>query len=190
MESQDATRDLLLSFLDFEVPSTNSVDFNNVFDYEDLRGGARTLLKAASSQRRTLEDGLSYEGCAVNPKNVVEAVNAYLSSVWAIQESLEYSAQAKIKLKGPLEFTWTSVLCSAKDRGKKGFTNQVFVFELSYVLVVRALSHYNNGFTLAKEAQSQEEDARTKFVESTKELRLAAGMLFLIDTLIFALRLW
>mmetsp|Transcript_35065 Transcript_35065/g.43276 ORF Transcript_35065/g.43276 Transcript_35065/m.43276 type:complete len:408 (+) Transcript_35065:115-1338(+) len=181
----ESTKNLLLTFLDFGVPSTNPVNFCDVIDITDLRDGAKSLLRLASDRRQTLEDGLSYEGSKVDPRNVIASVNVYLESVWAVQESLEYSAQTRIKLKGPLEFTWTSVLCSAKNRGKKGFTNQVFVFEVCYVLVVRALAHYNNSFILCKEADGQEPMNRENLISAVKDLRVSSGILkYVANTLL------
>ena len=49
-------------------------------------------------------------GAVPNPNNVIEAVNAYLPSVWHIQKSLEHSKDTKIKINAPLHFEWSSVL--------------------------------------------------------------------------------
>ena len=97
--------------------------------------------------------------------------------MWKIQQSLEYSASARIELNEELEFSWTSVLQSKK----KFWTNGVFVYEVVFTLVTRALAHYNYAAQLVSEQTQEVEQARAGIIQASKELRIGAGILSFVS---------
>lgn len=132
----------------------------------------RQLLLLATRNRELLEEGLTYEGDKVDPRNIIAAVDTYLPSVWKIQESLEYSASATIKLNRELEFYWTTMLNTKRKEWKNG----VFVYEVCFILVIKAMSHYNQAGNFIQQALVAEpEEARSRLVQAAKELRTGAG---------------
>ena len=171
---------LLTSFYEFKIPQTpksrkNSVNYDKVIG-GDLQPEVRKMLKVASQQRITLIQGLSYVDAKPDPRNVIAAVDAYLPNVWKIQRSLEFSQSTKIKLEAPLEFEWTTVL-SPDDR-TRATVQGVFVFEVSYVLIIRGLAHYNNAKAMLRNLtdSSSTEQVMQVLKNAMKELRVGAGV--------------
>ncbi len=158
---------VLLTFSEFEISTTQAVDFDKTIGGA-LAYDARQLLIMATTQRQVLVDGLTYEGSRVDPRNVIKGVDAYESTIWRITHSMEASAEANIILHQPLIFSWTSAL-SAKPKPSE---NQVLVFEVACILVVKALAHHN----LAKDLAGSELH-EPKYAEAAKELKIAAGIL-------------
>lgn len=128
-------------------------------------------------------------GTVPNPNNVIEAVNSYLPYVWKIQKSLEHSKDTKIKLNSPLHFEWSSSICSPiVPEVNRSQTHHVFVFEVTFILVVRALSHYNLARQYIERITAKEKSSGASiplddpfltecFKSSIKELRIGAGVL-------------
>lgn len=171
---------ILTSFYEFKIPQTpksrkNSVNYDRVIG-GDLQPEVRKMLKVASQQRITLIQGLSYVDAKPDPRNIIAAVDAYLPNVWKIQRSLEFSQSTKIKLEAPLEFEWTSVL-SPDDR-VRATVQGVFVFEVSYVLIIRGLAHYNNAKAMLRNLtdSSSTEQVLQVLKNAMQELRVGAGI--------------
>ena len=161
-----ASPDLLLFLRPdcFQHPATKSVDFDASIGGA-LDGPARELLSLATSQRAKLEAVIADRKAAVDPRNVAAAVEAYLPSVWRITTSFEASAGVPIKLNSPLSFTWNSPLA----KKSKDWTFGVLIFEVVFVLSVRALSHRDAArVILAADAK--------RVVDASKELRMGAGI--------------
>jgi hypothetical protein len=100
---------LMLAIGDFHVAGTSAVDFDGTIG-GTLELDARKLLKVATAQRKLLMQGITNEGAAVDPRNIISSVDAYYPSLWRITRSMEESAGAQIKLLKPLEITWRSAL--------------------------------------------------------------------------------
>ena len=175
---------LLASFREYKIPSTKPNDLNATIG-GNLSSAARHLLQNATRQRVTLTDGLEYGGSRVDPRNVVAACEAYFPSIWKVMKSMEASASVNVKLNRELIFAWKTTLTTnttssgrAHD-GKQGWLSQsVLLYEIAYVLVVRALSHYNTAKVIMHHAvgNNGEIDA-SKFANASKELRVGAGIL-------------
>lgn len=164
----------VLSFVgELKSSGTNDIDYSRTIG-GDLIPEARQLLLLATRNRERLVESLSIEGNPVDPRNAIAAVESYLPSVWKIQESLEYSSSARIELNQKLEFTWTSVL----NTKNKTWTNDVFVYEVCMILVIRALAHYAYAKNLTIQASTVDADqAKTYIVDASKQLRIGAGLL-------------
>eukprot|EP00510_Aplanochytrium_minuta_P002040 CAMPEP_0184022272 /NCGR_PEP_ID=MMETSP0954-20121128/10505_1 /TAXON_ID=627963 /ORGANISM="Aplanochytrium sp, Strain PBS07" /LENGTH=490 /DNA_ID=CAMNT_0026304611 /DNA_START=140 /DNA_END=1612 /DNA_ORIENTATION=- len=180
--TSDPAADLLLSFVEFDIPRTPKSK-DKTIKYEEIIGGnlkeeVVQMLKTGTQQRRLLVQGLTYAGTTPNPQNVIAAVNSYLPSVWRIQKSLETSKDTLIKLQKPLAFTWKSGLVPyGEDRS---LTESVFIYEVAIILVVRALSHYNAAreeIYRAVQAIDNKESMNAMFKAGVTELRTGAGVL-------------
>jgi len=165
--------EVLLNFSEFAVPMTKPVDFDAVIGGE-LLFEARELLGVATTQRDTLMDGIAQLGAGdADPRNVVASVETYLPSIYKITYSMEKSASAKIKLRKPLEFHWTSALVK-KPKQSKMYKGTVLVYELAFVLTIHALSLYNMaGMLLHPEKKDRMENLKS----ASTQLRKGSGIL-------------
>lgn len=184
---------MLLTFTEFPNPRTPKTK-NMQVNYEIIIGGdlsdaVKEMLALGTQQRRLLVQSLTYAGSTPNPMNLIGAANAYLPAVWHIQKSLEFSKDTRIKINAPLHFEWTSVLCPKNfPEDRKSQAQGVFVFEVTFILVVRALSHYNAARQEIEKifAKQRESNSTLTFAdpmvsqclkESIKQLRIGAGVL-------------
>ena len=151
-----------------------------------LPADARALLQRAGRQRLRMSEGMTYEGCKVSPANVIAAVDSYFPSIWQITASMEAAASTNVKLTKPLVFEWTSVLCNNEtadakakkekqpmtNKGRKLWRNNVLVYEVTEMLVVKALALYNQaGITVGAVAA----DDTSQHTAAATSLRQGAG---------------
>jgi hypothetical protein len=165
-EGTTSTRGIL-SFLRKDVfshPTTHSVDFNTSIG-GNLPPTTRELLIVATNQRKKLEEILIEKDATVDPRGVIAAVEAYMPSVWRLTTSFEAAGSVAIKINKPIEFKWTSPL--AKKTKEWGFG--VFIFEIIFVLSLRALAHRDTARVILNSDSS-------KLVEASRELRSGAGI--------------
>ena len=179
---------------EFEVPATTKIDYDKTFG-GNLRAEARGLLQRATRQRLRMSEGMTYEGCKVSPNNVIAAVDAYFPSIWQITASMEAAASTNVQLNYPLVFEWTSVLCNNETadakakkekqpmtkKGRKLWRNNVLVYEVTEMLVVKALALYNQaGITVgavAADDTSQHTAAATSLRQGAGAMDYIAGTL-------------
>uniref|UniRef100_A0A7S3LID4 BRO1 domain-containing protein n=2 Tax=Aplanochytrium stocchinoi TaxID=215587 RepID=A0A7S3LID4_9STRA len=180
--TKDPAADILLSFYEFGIPRTPKTKDKTIKYHEIIGGNLKeevvAMLKTGTQQRRLLVQGLTYAGTTPNPQNVIGSVNAYLPSVWKIQKSLQASKDTLIKLQKPLLFTWHSVLTPPGEDNT--LTQSVFIFEVSMIIVVRALSHYNAAQIEVQRAlqnQNNVSNMNAMFKNAVTELRNGAGVL-------------
>ena len=143
-----------------------------------------------------MSEGMTYEGCKVSPANVIAAVDSYFPSIWQITASMEAAASTNVKLNKPLVFEWTSVLadnakCDAaakadkslgkNAKGRRMWRNNVLVYEVTEMLVVKALALYNQaGITVgavAADDTSQHTAAATSLRQGAGAMDYIAGTL-------------
>eukprot|EP00924_Labyrinthula_sp_SR-Ha-C_P008938 maker-scaffold_2-snap-gene-7.21-mRNA-1 protein AED:0.00 eAED:0.00 QI:329/1/1/1/1/1/5/142/514 len=181
----DPAINLLLQFIAMDIPRTpkgkeDQVDYNGTIG-GNLHESVRKMLRLATQQRRVLVQGLTYAGTEPDPSNVIEAVNVYMPQVWHIQKSLEESKSTKIKMKGELVFKWKSGLHYQKD---VLMSQKVFVFEMAFLLAVKAISHYNYAGLVISRLNLNNKEIRTTNIElismalktAIKLLRQSAGI--------------
>jgi len=148
------------------LPASKPVDFDALIG-GNLSTDARTVLKLATEQRKKLLEVLADP--KVDVRNIIGAVDAYLPSIWritaSITASIQASSDASIKVNKAIEFKWKS---SLNKKGKE-FSGNVFLYELAFVLTIRAIYHRDASKILL------EKDPHA-FQDVGKELRTAAGI--------------
>jgi len=168
-----AASDALLTWLQPENknPTTRPIDFSACFG-GNLSSEARDLLHLATAQRNKLIEVLGASGDAAppDPRNITAAVEAYLPSLWTITASFEAASTLSVKLTSvKLEFKWVSALAEKP----KEWTFGVLIFEVCFVLAIRALAHRNTARIILEANPSA-------YVDASKELCRAAGIFELV----------
>lgn len=112
--------------------------------------------------------------------SLISVCDKYIGSLWQIKCSLATAVNVMIRVRDGWKFHWTSSLSSQNKKKYYGF--DVFVYEISMVLIVKAFGLISKASNLSEESLEKVETSKEYLVKAAKLWRTTAGILNLVRT--------